>query len=143
MTDTPNLAAASLTPESIPKRQLTVRPLETPCRVCQQPQAVVEFSQQQPRRSILTFTYNGLATKVQFSTARAGKNVVWKRPKRLITGSIVALSPAYDHSRSQCVVAVVAARPLEGKSKLPRFFSKLTYTLLVLKAHLILSKNGS
>jgi helicase required for RNAi-mediated heterochromatin assembly 1 len=49
----------------------------------------------------LTFAYNGLATKVQFSTARAGKNVVWKRSKRLITGSIVT-------SSSQCVVAVVA-----------------------------------
>lgn len=67
----------------------------------------------------LTFTYNGLATKIQFSTARARKDVVWKRSKRLIGGSIVALSPAYDHFRSQCIVAVVAARPLEGLEKRP------------------------
>jgi helicase required for RNAi-mediated heterochromatin assembly 1 len=37
----------------------------------------------------------------------------------LIGGSIVALSPAYDHFRSQCVVAVVAARPLEEVEKQP------------------------
>lgn len=36
-----------------------------------------------------------------------------------MSGSIVALSPANDFFRSQCIVAVVAARPLEGVKRQP------------------------
>jgi hypothetical protein len=54
------------------------------------------------------------------ATARAGESVVWKRSKRLI-----APVSSLRLFRSQCVVAAVAARPLEGKSN-TLFFSKLT-----------------
>ncbi|KAL2002464.1 hypothetical protein VTN02DRAFT_6731 [Thermoascus thermophilus] len=67
----------------------------------------------------VTFAQRGLAVRVQFSTARAGKNIVWEYSKRLISGSIVALSPANDLFQSKCVVAVVAARPLDGVKQQP------------------------
>lgn len=35
------------------------------------------------------------------------------------SGSLVALSPAKDCFKTQCVVAVIAARPLENVKKLP------------------------
>jgi hypothetical protein len=44
---------------------------------------------------------------------------VWEYSKRLVSGSIVALSPASDCFQSKCVVAVVAARPLEGVKQQP------------------------
>lgn len=49
-----------------------------------------------------------------FSTARAGKKIIWEQSKRLITGTLVALSPIEDKFRQQCKIAVVAARPLTG-----------------------------
>jgi helicase required for RNAi-mediated heterochromatin assembly 1 len=60
-----------------------------------------------------------MAFRVCFSTRRAGKKIIWKYSSRLLTGKIVALSPANDLFSSKCVVAVVAARPLEGVSKNP------------------------
>lgn len=51
---------------------------------------------------------------MQFSTERAGKKIVWDYSKRLTSGTIVALSPANDVFNTKCVVAVVAARPLES-----------------------------
>lgn len=62
----------------------------------------------------ITFAQKGMAFRVQFSTNRAGKNIVWEYSKRLISGTVVALSPARDCFRTKCVIAVVAARPLEG-----------------------------
>lgn len=44
---------------------------------------------------------------------------MWEYSKRLISGSIVALSPANDFFRSKCIVAVVAARPLDGVKQQP------------------------
>ncbi|KAL1853711.1 hypothetical protein Plec18170_005102 [Paecilomyces lecythidis] len=67
----------------------------------------------------ITFAQKGVAIKVRFSTARAGKNIVWEYSKRLISGNIVALSPSSDCFQSKCAVAVVAARPLEGVKKQP------------------------
>ncbi|ODH26661.1 hypothetical protein ACO22_04493 [Paracoccidioides brasiliensis] len=61
----------------------------------------------------LTCADAGVAVKIQFSTARAGKNIVWEYSSRLITGNIVTLTPANDMFKSKCIVAVVAARPLE------------------------------
>ncbi|OJD19342.1 hypothetical protein AJ78_00704 [Emergomyces pasteurianus Ep9510] len=61
----------------------------------------------------------GLAVKVQFSTARAGKNIVWEYSPRLTTGTIVALTPASDMFKSKCIVAVVAARPLDELKQTP------------------------
>ena len=59
-----------------------------------------------------TFSTNGIAVRVSFSTNRAEKSIRWEMSKRLITGTIVALTPAQDMFQKQCIVAVVAARPL-------------------------------
>ncbi|KAL3468590.1 P-loop containing nucleoside triphosphate hydrolase protein [Aspergillus heterothallicus] len=67
----------------------------------------------------LTFARRGLGFRVQFSTIRAGKNIAWEYSKRLVSGSIVALSPAKDAFQTQCVVAIVAARPLDGVKAQP------------------------
>ena len=67
----------------------------------------------------MTFTHNGIALRVQFSTARAGRNIVWEYSKRLVSGSIVALTPSNDNFQTKCVIAIVAARPLEGVKNHP------------------------
>ncbi|RAQ72394.1 DEAD box helicase involved in nonsense mediated decay [Aspergillus flavus] len=67
----------------------------------------------------ITFAQQGVATRIQFSTIRSGKNIVWEYSKRLRTGTIVALSPSDDSFRNKCVVAVVAARPLNGVKQHP------------------------
>lgn len=67
----------------------------------------------------LTCATAGVAARIQFSTARAGKNIVWEYSKRLISGNIVALTPANDGFQSTCVVAIVAARPLESLKAQP------------------------
>lgn len=55
----------------------------------------------------------GIAFRIRFSTRRAGKRILWKYSSRLIPGTLVALSPADDCFQTKCVVATVAARPLE------------------------------
>jgi helicase required for RNAi-mediated heterochromatin assembly 1 len=54
----------------------------------------------------------GLATRVAFSLSRVKKHIRWEQSKRLVTGSLVALSPADDAFQTTCVLAIVAARPL-------------------------------
>ncbi|KAI9793563.1 MAG: hypothetical protein M1816_007996 [Peltula sp. TS41687] len=61
-----------------------------------------------------TFSQKGPAARVVFSTARAGKRIIWEQSKRLITGTLVALSPVQDKFRRDCKIAIVAARPLSG-----------------------------
>lgn len=62
------------------------------------------------------FSPRGLAAKVAFSLSRVKKHIRWEQSKRLLTGTIVVLSPFEDGFRtpSECVVATVAARPLDG-----------------------------
>ncbi|KAK9642316.1 hypothetical protein HCH54_007750 [Aspergillus fumigatus] len=67
----------------------------------------------------ITFAQTGIAFRIRFSTNRSGEKIVWEYSKRLIAGSVVALSPASDAFRSKCVIAVVAARPLEGVKQEP------------------------
>ncbi|KAE8146473.1 P-loop containing nucleoside triphosphate hydrolase protein [Aspergillus avenaceus] len=67
----------------------------------------------------ITFAQQGMAFRIRFSTHRAGKSIVWEYSKRLIAGSIVALSPADDLFKTKCVIAIVAARPLEGVKQQP------------------------
>ena len=43
----------------------------------------------------------------------------WEQSKRLLTGSIVALTLAKDNFKTICHVAVIAARPLEGLNHNP------------------------
>ncbi|KAK7712999.1 hypothetical protein SLS57_007560 [Botryosphaeria dothidea] len=61
-----------------------------------------------------TFSTRGLAARVQFSLSRSGKRIQWEQSKRLITGTLLALTPEDDCFQSKCVMAVVAARPLSN-----------------------------
>ena len=56
----------------------------------------------------------GPAFRVEFSTERAGKQIRWEQSKRLMQGSLVAISSHKDLFRTSCKVAVIAARPLVG-----------------------------
>jgi hypothetical protein len=62
----------------------------------------------------------GAAFKITFSTERAAKQIRWEQSKRLLQGSLVALSPASDMFEKVCKIAVVAARPIaEGLDQNP------------------------
>jgi helicase required for RNAi-mediated heterochromatin assembly 1 len=65
------------------------------------------------------FSLRGLATRVAFSLSRVKKHIRWDQSKRLITGSLVALSPADDAFKTTCILAVVAARPLSALEQNP------------------------
>jgi helicase required for RNAi-mediated heterochromatin assembly 1 len=67
----------------------------------------------------LVFSLRGLATRMAFSLSRVKKHIRWKQSKRLITGSLVALSPAEDAFQTTCVLAIVAARPLAALDQNP------------------------
>ncbi|KAL5343497.1 P-loop containing nucleoside triphosphate hydrolase protein [Aspergillus crustosus] len=67
----------------------------------------------------LTFAPRGLAFRIRFSTNRAGRRIAWEYSKRLVSGSIIALSPAEDAFQTKCVIAIVAARALEGVKSHP------------------------
>ncbi len=56
----------------------------------------------------------GVASRVEFSTECAGKQIRWEQSKRLIQGTLVALSPARDMFRTVCKIATIAARPIIG-----------------------------
>ncbi|KAK5164997.1 hypothetical protein LTR04_001607 [Oleoguttula sp. CCFEE 6159] len=67
------------------------------------------------------FSTRGIALRVIFSLARAGKRIHWEQSKRLLQGSLVVLTPANDRfkTKAKTVVAVVAARPLAGVQQNP------------------------
>ncbi|KAF2822882.1 hypothetical protein CC86DRAFT_356647 [Ophiobolus disseminans] len=67
----------------------------------------------------LVFSPRGLATRVAFSLSRVKKHIRWSQSKRLITGSLVALSPTDDAFRTTCILATVAARPLSALEQNP------------------------
>jgi len=50
--------------------------------------------------------------RITFSTFRAQKKILWEQSKRLVTGSLVILTPATDMFKSKAIVATVAARKL-------------------------------
>ncbi|KAK8155724.1 P-loop containing nucleoside triphosphate hydrolase protein [Phyllosticta citrichinensis] len=60
------------------------------------------------------FAGRGLAVKVRFSLSRSGKRVHWAQSKRLLAGSLVALTTEDDKFQSICKMATIAARPQEG-----------------------------
>ncbi|KAF2622867.1 hypothetical protein BU25DRAFT_479849 [Macroventuria anomochaeta] len=62
----------------------------------------------------LVFSPRGLATRVAFSMSRVKKHIRWEQSKRLITGTLVALSPFGDAFQTTCILATVAARPLSA-----------------------------
>lgn len=57
--------------------------------------------------------------KVNFSTFRAQKKILWEQSKRLISGSLVVLTPAADMFKTKAIVTTVAARPLAGLNQDP------------------------
>lgn len=61
----------------------------------------------------------GIALRVTFSTFRAQKKILWEQSKRLISGSLVVLTPASDMFQKTGIVATVAARPLEALTQNP------------------------
>lgn len=61
-----------------------------------------------------TFARAGVAARVTFSTARAGRKINWQSSSRLVSGSILAMTPTKDKFTTKCVVAIVAARPKAG-----------------------------
>jgi helicase required for RNAi-mediated heterochromatin assembly 1 len=65
------------------------------------------------------FSPRGIATRVAFSLSRVKKHIRWEQSKRLITGSLVALSPVDDAFQTTCVLATVAARPLSALDQNP------------------------
>ncbi|KAJ4290505.1 hypothetical protein N0V90_010722 [Kalmusia sp. IMI 367209] len=62
------------------------------------------------------FSFRGLSAKVAISLSRVKKFIRWRQSKRLITGTLVALSPADDAFQTpyKCILATVGARPLSG-----------------------------
>lgn len=67
----------------------------------------------------MTFASTGIAARITFSLRRTGKKIPWEQSKRLISGSVVALTPAQDMFEKICRVAVVAARPLASVQQNP------------------------
>ncbi|KAF2469321.1 uncharacterized protein BDR25DRAFT_343720 [Lindgomyces ingoldianus] len=67
----------------------------------------------------IVFSPRGLATRVAFSLSRVKKLVRWEQSKRLIPGTLVALSPADDCFQTQCILATVAARALAALDQNP------------------------
>ncbi|KAF2200225.1 P-loop containing nucleoside triphosphate hydrolase protein [Delitschia confertaspora ATCC 74209] len=67
----------------------------------------------------ITFSPRGIALRAAFSLGRIEKRVRWDQSKRLITGSLVALSPADDAFKHICVLAIVAARPKSALEQNP------------------------
>ncbi|KAK5944959.1 hypothetical protein PMZ80_002162 [Knufia obscura] len=62
----------------------------------------------------LTFTFKGIASRIRFSTARSGRNIQWSSSKRLTSGTLVALTPKDNNFETKCILAVVAARPMQN-----------------------------
>lgn len=58
------------------------------------------------------FAKLGPIARISFSTHRAGVKIKWKQSKRLQPGKVVAVSS--DFFKTDCRVAVVAQRPIEG-----------------------------
>lgn len=58
--------------------------------------------------------------RVSFSTEHAKKKINWLQSKRLMPGTLVAISTKNDNFRSICMVATVAQRPYrDGLEKNP------------------------
>ncbi|KAH6644260.1 P-loop containing nucleoside triphosphate hydrolase protein [Boeremia exigua] len=67
----------------------------------------------------LVYSPQGLATRVAFHMSRVKKYIRWRQSKRLITGTLVALSPFDDAFQTTCILATVAARPITALQQTP------------------------
>ena len=61
----------------------------------------------------------GIAFRIEFSTEKSEKKIRWQQSKRLVAGTIVALSPHSDAFASICKICIVADRPIEGLEQNP------------------------
>jgi helicase required for RNAi-mediated heterochromatin assembly 1 len=95
----------------------------------------------------ITFSTLGIATKVAFGLDCVQKKVHWNQSKRLLTGSIVALSPREDNFATECIIAVVAARPISGLAqKVPEidlFFKAHEQPLNPTKEYLMIEERST
>ncbi|KAI8722630.1 hypothetical protein NCS52_00407300 [Fusarium sp. LHS14.1] len=60
------------------------------------------------------FSRAGPACRISFSTERSPTQVVWSQCTRLTSSTLVVLSPSRDNFKTECYVAIVAARYLTG-----------------------------
>lgn len=67
----------------------------------------------------VTCSSRGIAIRVTFSIGRTGKLILWEQSKRLISGSLVVLTPRDDMFQTKAIVATVAARPLAALEQNP------------------------
>nr|POF22193.1 helicase required for rnai-mediated heterochromatin assembly 1 [Quercus suber] len=67
----------------------------------------------------MTYSTRGIAIKITFSLARSKKKIIWEQSKRLISGSLVVLTPKDDMFKTTAIVATVASRSLAGVLKDP------------------------
>nr|POF07036.1 helicase required for rnai-mediated heterochromatin assembly 1 [Quercus suber] len=67
----------------------------------------------------LTYSTRGIAVKLTFSLARSQKKIIWAQSKRLISGSLIILTPKDDMFKHTAVVATVASRSIAGVLKDP------------------------
>ena len=65
------------------------------------------------RFTTVTFSTRGLGIRIVISLSKVGKKIRWNQSKRLIAGSLVVLTPTKDMFKTKCIVATVAARPLD------------------------------
>lgn len=76
----------------------------------------------------LTFANRGIGVRFVFSLGHVGKQIRWRQSKRLVSGSLVALTPTKDMFKTTCIVAMVAARPIdlveENPPKIDLFFAR-------------------
>jgi helicase required for RNAi-mediated heterochromatin assembly 1 len=49
--------------------------------------------------------------RITFSTERAKKKILWQQSRRLIPGSVLAISTKRDNFTTICITATVARRP--------------------------------
>ena len=59
-------------------------------------------------------TNQGPLCRISFSTERAGKKIRWTNTRRLTQGTIVALSPMFDRFQTQCKVASIVEKIIDG-----------------------------
>ncbi|KAI6780563.1 uncharacterized protein J7T54_000203 [Emericellopsis cladophorae] len=81
-------------------------------RPCEQPRDAYVYTQ--ARIQGYTFSRQGAAARVAFSTDISKVRVDWENTSRLTPGSLIALSPKKDGFQTKCLVATVAARPILG-----------------------------
>lgn len=56
----------------------------------------------------------GPLCRISFSTEHAQKKIVWQQSRRLVPGSVLAISTKRDNFETVCMTATVAQRPYRG-----------------------------